>query len=134
MPRRPRDLSTTRHRLAALLAVSAFAIAAAAAAQSATRGSLKITYWAHGSAGTPVSWTLKCGPPRGTHPARHAACTALATHAAELGPATKACPIFSTRTSPRAAVSGIWAGRHVARAYRIGCPGWTDLRVVLTGK
>lgn len=81
-----------------------------------------------------MTWTLECGPLGGTHPARRAACRALAAHVGELGAATQACPILSGRTSPRATISGTWAGRRVHRTYRIGCPGWGDLRIVLTGK
>jgi len=36
--------------------------------------------------------------------------------------------------SPQARIRGTWAGRLVDRSYRIGCPGWADLRVALTGK
>jgi hypothetical protein len=39
-----------------------------------------------------------------------------------------------TQTSPQARITGMWGGRKVDRTYRIGCPGWLDLRVVLTGR
>jgi hypothetical protein len=42
--------------------------------------------------------------------------------------------ILSTPTAARATISGTWARRRVNRSYRIGCPGWSDLRIVLTGK
>jgi len=107
---------------------------ATAGAGASARASLKIKYWPHGSGSPATTWTLKCGPAGGTHPARRAACGALASHPADLGPATRACTILSTPTAARATVSGTWAGRRVDRTYRIGCPGWSDLRIVLTGK
>lgn len=127
-------MGATARRLSFLLAAVVSAAAVSLAAAAAQRASLKITYWAHGSASAPVVWTLRCGPAGGTHPARRAACAALAAHPSDLRPATRACPILSTRTSARATISGAWRGTRVKRGYRIGCPGWADLRVVLTGK
>jgi hypothetical protein len=113
----------------------ALVLGLAATAHAATpRASLKVTYWPEGLSGTSTTWTLRCGPAAGTHPAPRLACRTLAAHAAELRPATRACTLMPTRTSARALVKGTWAGRRVDRMYRIGCPGWRDLRLVLTGK
>jgi hypothetical protein len=112
------------------LALAILATAHAAPAPA----SLKITYWPHGRSAAATAWRLKCDPPGGTHPARRLACAALARHPADLRPATRACTLMPTATSPQAQITGTWAGRRVDRSYRIGCPGWTDLRVVLTGR
>ena len=120
-----------RLRLLILPAVLAALVATAQAATPKT--SLKVTYWPHGRSEAAKTWTLGCGPASGTHPARRLACAALAKHPADLRPATKACTLMPTRTSPQARITGMWAGRHVDRSYRIGCPSWADLRVVLTG-
>jgi len=104
-------------------------------AQAATPlGTLKVTYWPQGLEGTRSVWTLRCGPVGGTHPLRRPACAVLRKHPADLRPATRACTLLPTRTSARATITGTWAGRHVNRGYRIGCPGWADLSVVLTAK
>jgi Subtilisin inhibitor-like len=118
-----------------LVLALALALLPVAAAQAATpKASLKVTYWAKGSTGSSVTWTLRCDPAAGTHPAPRLACRALAAHAADLGRATRACTLMPTLTSPRATIKGTWAGRRVERTYRIGCAGWRDLRIVLTGK
>jgi hypothetical protein len=110
-------------------------LAVIAPAQAATpTASLKVTYWPHGRGAAATSWTLRCGPPAGTHPARRLACGALASHPADLRPATRACTLMPTRTSAQARITGTWAGRRVDRSYRIGCPSWSDLHVALTGK
>jgi hypothetical protein len=110
-------------------------LAAVTSALAATpAASLKVTYWPHGRSAAATNWTLRCGPPAGTHPARRLACAALAKHPADLRPATRACTLMPTRTSAQARITGTWASRLVARSYRIGCPGWADLRIVLTGK
>jgi hypothetical protein len=95
---------------------------------------LKVTYWPHGRTAAATVWTLRCGPPAGTHPARRLACVALARHPADLRPGTRACTLMPTTTSAQGRITGTWDGRRVDRWYRIGCPGWTDLRVVLTGR
>ena len=97
-----------------VLVVVALLLVTVAAAQAAIpKASLKVMYWPHGRSAPPEVWTLRCSPLAGTHPARRLACGALAKHPADL------------RT---------WAGLSVDRGYRIGCPGWADLRTVLTGK
>jgi hypothetical protein len=120
-------------RFRGLLALVPLTLAVVATAQAAP-ATLKVTYWPHGRAATATVWTLRCDPPRGTHPTRRLACAALSRHPADLGPATRACTLMPTPTSAQARITGTWAGRRVDRSYRIGCPGWTDLRVVLTGR
>jgi len=118
-----------------VLVVVALLLVTVAAAQAAIpKASLKVMYWPHGRSAPPEVWTLRCSPLAGTHPARRIACGALAKHTADLRPATRACTLMPTRTSPQARIVGTWAGRSVDRGYRLGCPGWADLRTVLTGK
>jgi len=118
---------------ALLVALVALALAGAALA-AGSKSTLRITYWPHGRSQSATIWTLGCGPAAGTHPARIRTCAQLKAHPADLRPATRACTIMPTRTSPQAAIQGTWAGRPVNRSYRIGCPGWSDLRLVLTGR
>src|ERR1041385_7085183 len=116
-------------RLALTLIASSVALALAASASAAARGSLKITYWAHGSEGAATTWTLRCGASvSGTHPARRIACAALAKHGAELAGAVRPCALLPTLRSPRAKVTGTWNGKRVNRTFRSGCPGWSDLK------
>jgi len=121
-------------RLGLVLALAVVLTAAVSAHAAAPKASLKVTYWADGPFGQKTTWTLRCGPAAGTHPAPRLACRTLSLHAAELGPAARACTLMPKVTSPRARIKGTWAGRSVDRTYRIGCPGWRDLRPVLTGK
>ncbi|MFL5910880.1 MAG: SSI family serine proteinase inhibitor [Gaiellaceae bacterium] len=113
--------------------MKALAVAFAFLAGQAPATSLKVTYWPHGRGASPTVWTLRCAPAAGTHPLRGRACLALKAHAADLGPATKPCTLLALRGSPEAEISGTWAGRKIDRSYRVGCPGWTDLKLVLTG-
>jgi len=121
-------------RLGSALTLAVVLTAAVTAHAAAPKASLKVTYWADGLLGQKTTWTLRCGPAAGTHPAPRLACRTLSAHAVELGPATRPCTLMPRITSARATVKGTWAGRRVDRTYRIGCPGWRDLRVVLTGK
>ena len=123
-------------RLALTLIALTVALALATGAGAAVhRGSFRITYWAHGSEGTSTTWTLRCGTAiSGTHPARRLACSALAKHAVDLTGPARPCALLPSLRSPRAKVTGTWAGRRVSRTFRSGCPGWSDLKVLLTGK
>ena len=110
-------------------------VAAAATAHAAIApAALKVTYWPHGRGAAASVWTLRCDPTGGTHPTRRLACAALGRHATDLRPATRACTLMPTLTSAQARITGTWGGRRVNRTYRFGCPGWEDLRVVLTGR
>ena len=117
------------------LLVAAVALAFAGAALAASsKTALKVTYWPHGRSQPSTTWSLRCVPAAGTHPAAIRSCAQLRAHPVDLKPATRACTLMPTRTSAQAAIQGTWAGRTVNRSYRIGCPGWNDLRLVLTGR
>jgi hypothetical protein len=111
----------------------ALAVALVFFAGSAPKASLKVTYWPHGRTAAATVWTLGCAPATGTHPFRGRTCLALKAHAVELGPATKACTFLARAGAPEAQITGTWAGKVVDRGYRVGCPGWTELKLVLTG-
>ena len=123
---------TPLQRVLALVPLTLVAVATAHA--TTVPAALKVTYWPHGRAAAATVWKLKCNPTGGTHPARRLACDTLARHPADLRPATRACTLMPTARSAQARITGKWGGRRVDRSYRIGCPGWADLRVVLTGR
>lgn len=112
-----------------LLAVALVSLAATAG----PKASLKVTYWPHGRTAAATVWTLRCAPAAGSHPLRGRSCLELQAHSADLGPATKACNILARVGAPEARITGTWAGKAVDRAYRAGCQGWTELKLVLTG-
>lgn len=62
-----------------LALLGAVAIAASAAGAGAeTRTALTVTYWENGEQSVkPVVWTLRCSPPRGTHPRPVVSCRRL---------------------------------------------------------
>ena len=65
----------------ALLGVAAAAVGGGGGAASSSSGqtALTITYWADGIQGADRDvWTLRCNPPRGTHPHPTVACRRLA--------------------------------------------------------
>lgn len=106
----------------------------AAVALSASSGSLKVTYYAHGIDNGAQVWSLSCAPAVGTHPFAGRSCVQLNYHPADLAPATRACPLMSPVNGPQARITGTWHGSKVDRIYRAGCPGWNDLHLVLTGQ
>lgn len=112
-----------------LIAVAlAFAVGA-----GAPKDSLKVTYWPHGRSGPATTWTLSCAPAAGSHPLRGRSCLQLKAHTADLGPATKACNVTAIAGAAQAQIVGTYAGKKVNRGYRVGCAGWSDLHLVLTG-
>jgi hypothetical protein len=113
--------------------VKLLAVALLFLAGSTPKASLKVTYWPHGRGAAAIVWTLQCGPAAGTHPMPRRTCTTLHDHVALLGPALTACTLLARRDAPTAQLTGTYAGRKIDRSFRIGCPGWTDLRIVLTG-
>jgi hypothetical protein len=113
--------------------VRSLAVALVFFAGAGSTTSLKVTYWPHGRTAAATVWTLRCAPAAGTHPLRGRSCLQLKANAADLGPATKPCTILARVGAPEARITGTYAGKTVDRSYRIGCPGWTDLRIVLTG-
>jgi hypothetical protein len=94
---------------------------------------LKVTYWPHGRGAPAIVWTLGCAPATGTHPVRGRSCLALRANAIDLGAATKPCTILARVGAPEAQITGMWKGKRVDRSFRSGCPGWSDLHLVLTG-
>jgi hypothetical protein len=58
----------------------------APAAWAGSGTALKITVWPHGKNGVHTTWTVRCGPPGGTHPNPTAACRALRRHPGALRP------------------------------------------------
>src|SRR5262249_41984180 len=115
-------------RLGLALTLAVVLTAAVTAYAAGPKASLKVTYWAEGLSGPKTTWTLRCGPAAGTHPAPRLACKTLSTHVAELGPAARACTLMPKVTSPRARIKGTWAGRSVDRTHRIGGAGWAEPR------
>jgi hypothetical protein len=113
--------------------VKALVLAALLVGASPPATSLKVTYWPHGRSAAATTWTLACAPAKGTHPARGRACLALKTHPLDVGPAQKPCTIMAVVGAPEAQIVGTVDGQKVNRSYRDGCPGWSDLHVVLTG-
>jgi hypothetical protein len=70
-----------------VLAILGVALAAcdSSVAGRQTGTSLRVTYWKDGSKpGESTSWTLRCGPPRGSLPKPGRACTRLASGGARL--------------------------------------------------
>lgn len=109
------------------------AVALVLFAASGSKASLKVTYWPHGRTAAGTVWTLRCAPAGGTHPFPGRSCLQLRAHADDLRPATKPCTLLERAGSPEAAIAGTYAGRKVDRSYRVGCPGWNNLKLVLTG-
>ena len=94
--------------LVALALVVGAALSAGAASGDAGQGrtALTITVWDEGQRTTdPVIWTLRCDPPRGTHPRAELACRKL-----EAGGWKLVAPV-----SPGAICTEIYGGPQVAR-------------------
>jgi hypothetical protein len=116
-----------------LLGVSALALAALAAAcgsddgsaAAAPTGHLTITVWPLGEgAGGARRWTLRCGPPGGTHPHAAKACARLAAVPNAFQPVPRDVMCTQIYGGPQVAlVTGSYAGRRInARFNRVnGC-------------
>jgi hypothetical protein len=84
------------------------------AASAGSGTALKITVWPKGKDGVSSTWTLRCGPPRGTHPDPAAACSALAQHPRALKPVPKDIACTQNWDGPQVAlVRGTYRGKHV---------------------
>lgn len=114
--------------------VAAVALVSLLLNTAAPKASLEVTYWPHGRTHPATRWTLGCAPASGSHPHRGRACVVLAAHRDDLRPAARACTIFPRAGAPTAEIAGTYAGTKVDRGFRPGCPGWSDLRLVLTGR
>lgn len=96
-----------------MLAVAAtLLVVPAASAGSGT--ALKITVWPKGKDGVSSTWTLRCGPPKGTHPNPDAACSALAKHPRALKPVPQKMACTQQWDGPQVAlVRGTYRGKHL---------------------
>jgi subtilisin inhibitor-like len=88
-------------------------------AQSASEStSLTVTVWSQGRPGPAQSWTLGCSPPRGTHPRRGAACTALARAKTPFTPVPENAICTQIYGGPEeAVVRGTFRGRRVSARF-----------------
>jgi hypothetical protein len=99
---------------------------------------LTIVYRPHGAYPAPgqfdptLHWTLSCWPPRGSHPARDAACRELIGHADELFRPGLRCLVI-VRGAPSARVSGIIGSRRIRFVASACSPAWRGLHALLTG-
>ena len=91
--------------VAVIAAATAFAVAVAGSREASATTSLTVTYWANGTSGKSVKWTLRCGPAGGTLRAPARACAKL-----KVGGTKLFAPL-----SPKAACIQIWGGPEVAR-------------------
>ncbi len=101
---------------ALLLVASAAAVAGGASAGTTSRTALAVTYWAGGTgAGTPVTWTLRCSPARGTLPRAATACARLASGGRRLfAPVARNTVCTEIYGGPQVAlVVGVVRGRRV---------------------
>lgn len=108
-------------KVASLLAVLALGAPAAAGAAA----ELRITYWPEGQeGGTPLRWTLKCGPAGGSLPRPALACAKLARMKRPFAPPAKDRVCTGLYGGPQEAiVAGTFEGRRiwVRLARRNGC-------------
>jgi Subtilisin inhibitor-like len=91
--------------IAAIAAATALAVAVAGSRETAAKSSLTVTYWANGTSGKSVKWTLRCAPAGGTLRAPAKACQKLKAGGAKLF-----APL-----SPKVACTQIYGGPQVAR-------------------
>jgi hypothetical protein len=93
------------------------------AAGAATR--LTVTYWPQGrDTGTPVKWTLRCGPLGGNHPSRRAACARLAKLSRPFAPVSRDAVCTQIYGGPdEALVTGVYKGRRIFTRFNLrdGC-------------
>jgi hypothetical protein len=116
--------------------------ASAASGGSASGGSgwahLVIVYRPHGRYPAPgqtdrnYRWTLSCGPPRGNHPARAAACFELAHHEKDLSAGGPQCLVI-IRGGRSASVTGDVRGASIQFVASTCSPAWRTLPALLTG-
>lgn len=102
----------------ALVATAAVGVAVAggSAASASDRTALTVTYWANGEkASDRDAWTLRCDPPRGTHPHPIVACRRLEAGGSKLVAAVPASAICTEiYGGPQVAlVKGVLLGKRV---------------------
>jgi hypothetical protein len=100
-------------RIAVLLA--ALALAAPATGAAAPTSQLSITYWPGGQGtGTPLRWTLRCGPAGGSLPRPATACARLAERRAPFAPPRSDQVCTEIYGGPQVAiVAGRYEGRRI---------------------
>ena len=113
-------------RAIAVLAAAAAALAVGCADAATTAATeLTVTYRAQGPDGPMTRWTLRCGPARGTHPARGRACRRLNDlGAAAFAPVPRDAVCTQVFGGPQTAVvTGTHRGRRVSARFnrRDGC-------------
>jgi hypothetical protein len=116
--------------------VVAAALLLVPAASAWPRAALKVTVWPEGKSGESTTWTLRCNPPRGTHPDPEGACLALARHPRALKPVPKDVGCTQIWGGPQVAlVRGTFRGKHVRAWFKRtdGCEigRWNALSALL---
>ena len=120
--------------LIGLLVALALGCGSAESANGST--SLTVTVWPEGRGAGRTTWTLRCDPPRGTHPRRAAACTALARAKTPFAPVAETAICTQIYGGPdEALVRGTYRGRRVSARFERtdGCQitRWNRLSSVL---
>ena len=97
---------SVRSLVVPLLAVVALAACAGGSAGTSPPTALKVTYWENGrGTSTPVTWTLRCNPARGSLPRPAVACRRL----------VKGGPKLFAAVPPDTVCTEIYGGPQVAR-------------------
>jgi hypothetical protein len=80
---------------------------------------LTVTVWPEGRGGrASETWTLRCDPSGGTHPAPEAACRALAANTDALAPVPRDAACTEVYGGPQVArVTGVYRGRGVRSTF-----------------
>ncbi len=100
-----RRLAVLVAAVAVTAAATAIAVAVASSREASAKTSLTITFWANGTSGKSVRWTLRCQPAGGTLRMPGRACTKLKAGGTKLF-----APV-----PPRVMCTEIWGGPQVAR-------------------
>jgi Subtilisin inhibitor-like len=104
-------------RTVLVVGVALLLLSGSAAASGTT--SLRIRYWPDGKAGSSTVWTLRCAPPRGTHPRPAAACDVLARLQDPFAPTPKDVGCIQLYGGPQVVrVAGTLRGERVWATFR----------------
>jgi hypothetical protein len=104
-------------RTVLVVGVTLLLLSGSAAASGTT--SLRIRYWPDGKAGSSTVWTLRCAPPRGTHPRAAAACDVLARLQDPFAPTPPDVACIQLYGGPQVVrVSGTLRGERVWATFR----------------
>ena len=110
--------------LLASILVAAAVLAQGAASAPAAAVDLRVTVWSEGRQGQPRTWTLRCGPMSGTHPARARACRMLARTGQPFRPVPKDMLCTQVFGGPdEALITGTFRGRRIWARFNLrdGC-------------